>query len=64
MTYGQAIRNHAETYGHKVVGKLTRHPEYEQFSSERAFIDEAGNEYYLDLDTHGISAALADGGVY
>ena len=46
------IRQFAKSVGHEVVGKLTRHPELEQFNEVdnknrryRLYLDEAGNEY-------------------
>lgn len=64
MTYGQAIRNHAKEYGHEVAGKLTRHPELEQYKKERVFIDEEANEYYLNTKTGNVCCVTSDGGVY
>lgn len=46
------IREYAEARGHKIVGKLTRFPKGETYGADnrkqRAYIDEAGNEYYID----------------
>jgi hypothetical protein len=64
------IRQFAKSVGHEVVGKLTRHPELEQLSEDdnkdrryRFYLDEAGNEYWVDTKNHGVSITTADGGV-
>lgn len=55
-----AIRKLAEKKGIKVVGRLTRHPEWEEYSDERWYMDEAGNEYLVCND---LTIITADGGV-
>lgn len=46
------IREYAKSVGHEVQGKLTRFPKGEAYGidnrKQRAYIDEAGNEYYMD----------------
>ena len=45
------IREYAKARGFEVIGKLTRHPEWEEYGigrRQRAYRDEAGNEYYID----------------
>jgi len=55
------IRQQAKKLGFEIVGRLTRRPEWEHSSRERAYIDEAGNEYYT---RHGIlTIVTVDGGV-
>ena len=41
-----SIREQAQNLGFEIVGKLLRRPEWERNSKERAYIDEAENEYY------------------
>ena len=41
-----SIREQAAAFGFEIVGQLTRRPEWEATKRERAYIDEAGNEYY------------------
>jgi len=59
------IRKYAAEVGHEVVGKLTRFPKGEAdvsgTSKQRAYIDEAGNEYYMSKA--GFCIVTADGGV-
>ena len=64
------IREYAKSVGHKVVGKLTRFPEFEQFNEDdnkdrryRYYLDEAGNEYWVDTKEHGVANTTVDGGV-
>lgn len=46
-----SIREYAKTVGFEIVGKLTRFPKGETYGvdnrKQRAYIDEAGNEYYM-----------------
>lgn len=46
------IREYAKLRGFAIVGKLTRFPKGETYGADnrkqRAYIDEAGNEYYMD----------------
>ena len=56
------IREYAEMVGHEVVGKLTRHPEFEiPELGCREYMDEAGNEYIVSKT--GVCIITADGGV-
>lgn len=64
------IRQFAKSVGHEVVGKLTRHPELEMFNEEdnknrryRCYLDEEGNEYWVDTKKHGVSITTVDGGI-
>ncbi len=64
------IRDFAKSVGHKVVGKLKRCPELEQLNETdnkkrryRFYMDEGGNEYWVDTKTHSVSIVTADGGV-
>ena len=64
------IRKFAKAVGHEVIGKLKRHPEREQLNEKdnktrryRFYLDEGGNEYWVDTKTHGVSIVTADGGV-
>ena len=64
------IRQYAKSVGHKVVGKLTRYPEFERSHEDdnidrryRFYADEGGNEYWVDTKKHGVSITTADGGV-
>lgn len=56
-----SIRKQAALLGHEIVGTLKRRPEWERATCERAYIDEAGNEYYT---RRGILCIVtAEGGV-
>lgn len=67
------IRQYAKQVGHEVVGKLTRHPEWEfdqnPFTGEvrhnregaRHYADEGGNEYIVS--PRGVVIIDPDGGV-
>lgn len=64
------IRKYAKANGHEIIGKLTRHPEWEyedtlsgckKHGGAKAYADEAGNEYYISKG--GISIVTADGGI-
>ena len=59
------IREYAKIVGFEIVGKLTRFPKGETYGidnrKQRAYIDEAGNEYYSDKDCFCI--VTADGGI-
>lgn len=56
-----SIREQAKHLGFEIIGRLTRRPEWERSTRERAYIDDAGNEYYT---RHGIlTIVTADGGV-
>ena len=59
------IREYAKIVGFEIVGKLTRFPKGETYGidyrKQRAYIDEAGNEYYTDKD--GCCIVTADGGI-
>ena len=41
-----SIREQAQKLGFEIIGRLIRRPEWERSSKERAYIDEAENEYY------------------
>lgn len=41
-----SIRQQAARLGFKIAGRLTRRPEWERAKQERAYIDEAQNEFY------------------
>ena len=66
-----AIREYASKVGHEIIGKLERHPELEYKadhatlqrvrSKDRAYLDEANNEYYISKN--GVCIITADGGV-
>ena len=56
-----SIRQQAARLGFKIVGRLTRRPEWERAKPERAYIDEAGNEYYTRRGI--LTIVTADGGV-
>lgn len=47
-----SIREYAKSVGFEIVGKLNRFPKGETYGvdnrKQRAYIDEAGNEYYID----------------
>ena len=55
------IREKAKLLGIDVVGKLSRRPEWEKLRGERAYIDEAGNEYCYHKGS--IVIVTFDGGV-
>ena len=67
----EAIREYASHVGHEIIGKLERHPELELktdpgtlqkvHSKDRAYLDEANNEYYIGKN--GVCIITADGGV-
>ncbi len=55
------IYEQADRFGHKIIGKLTRYPEWEMSKHERCYLDEAGNEY---ITVRGVLTIItADGGV-
>ncbi len=54
------IREFAETYNHKIIGKLTYCGIVDH---ARLYIDEAKNEYYRDTIKGTICIVTADGGV-
>lgn len=42
------IQEYAKKHGHKIVGELTRRPDWEYDPhKDRAYEDEAGNEYHI-----------------
>ena len=59
------IRAYAEFVGHQIVGKLARFPKGEAGEGGsrklRAYIDEAGNEYYVSES--GVCIVTAEGSV-
>lgn len=55
------IRQQAKALNFEIVGKLTRRPEWETNKHERAYMDEAGNEYYTRRGV--LTIVTADGGV-
>ena len=65
------VRDYADKVGHKIIGKLERHPELEFRNDsatlgktrvvDRAYMDEAGNEYYIGKN--GVCIVTTDGGV-
>lgn len=64
------IRTYAKQIGHEVVGKLTRHPEWEyttdtferdKHSGVKSYSDEGGNCYHIGK--HGICIVTEDGAV-
>lgn len=64
------IREYAKQCGHEVVGKLVRHPELEKLNETDNkdgryyfYIDEAGNEYWIDTKDKKVCIVTADGGV-
>ena len=67
------IRQYAKAHGHKIVGKLTRRPEWEyiidpvtdkkKHSGDRCYSDEAGNEYIANPKSGYICIIDAEGGV-
>ena len=60
-----SVREYAKARGHQIVGKLTRFPKGETYGvdnrKQRAYIDEAGNEYYISKSCACI--VTADGSV-
>ena len=54
------IREYAAQVEHEIVGKLTRHPEFES-NGYRHYSDEAGNEYIIRKNE--ICIVTSDGGV-
>lgn len=54
------IREHAKSYGHEIVGKLIRHPEFEH-DGDKFYLDEAGNEY--SISRKGCCIVTVDGAV-
>lgn len=58
------IREYAKSRDFEIVGKLTRRAEWELYKNDRAYIDEAGNEYYKGYDgVCDICIVTKDGGV-
>lgn len=55
------IREYAKKFNHKIVGKLTRRPEWERVKGERWYMDEDGNEYYNKSGS--VFIITKDGGV-
>lgn len=56
-----SIREQAKHLGFEIIGRLTRRPEWERSARERAYIDDAGNEYYTRRGI--LTIVTADGGV-
>lgn len=56
-----SIREQAAALGFEIVGQLARRPEWEATKRERAYIDEAGNEYYTRRGV--LTIFTADGAV-
>ena len=56
-----SIREQAKHLGFEIIGRLTRRPEWERSPRERAYIDDAGNEYYTRRGI--LTIVTADGGV-
>lgn len=56
-----SIRKQAARLGHEIVGRLIRRPEWERTTRDRAYVDEAGNEYYTYRGI--LTIVTADGGV-
>lgn len=56
-----SVRKQASSLGFKVVGKLVRRIEWERSSVEKAYIDEAGNEYFTRWGI--LTIVTADGAV-
>lgn len=66
------IREYAEQVGHQIVGKLTRHPEWEwdrdvytgekKRTGDRCYTDEGGNEYIISK-FGGVCIIDSEGGV-
>lgn len=55
------IREYAKQVEHEIIGKLTRHAEWELTPADRCYIDEGGNEYII---TGGLVVIVtADGAV-
>ena len=56
-----SIREYAALVGFQIVGKLRRFPQGETYGfdnrKQRAYIDEAGNEYYASKDCYCIVTA-------
>ena len=57
----KTIRDYAKEVGFEIVGKLTRTPEAEMSDKHRAYVDQAGNEYYKSGNS--ICITTADGAV-
>ena len=67
------IREYAARVQHEVIGKLTRKPEKEwitdwstgerKYGGSKFYIDEGGNEYFVNDKTGGVAIVTADGGV-
>ena len=55
------VRQQAKQLRFEIVGRLTRRPEWETARCERAYIDEAGNEFYTRRGV--LTIVTADGGV-
>lgn len=56
-----SIREQAKHLGFEIIGRLTRRPEWERSARERAYIDDAGNEYYTRRGI--LTIVTADGSV-
>jgi len=56
-----SIREQSRRLGHVIIGRLKRRPEWERSTKERAYIDDAGNEYYTRRGI--LTIVTADGGV-
>ena len=54
------IREYAKANGHEIVGKLTRHSEFEDTDC-RFYLDEANNEYMIGSGS--VCIVTADGAV-
>ena len=54
-----SIRQQAKSLGFRIIGRLIHRPEWERSAKERAYIDEAGNEYYT---RRGILTIVTAGG--
>lgn len=52
------VREYAKAVGFQIVGKLTRYPQGETYGvdnrKQRAFVDEAGNQYYASKSCYCI----------
>ena len=65
------IRKAAQEKGHTVIGKLRRIHDYVDYSSfdneevgrSRVWIDDAENEYWIDVKRGGLCIVTFDGGV-
>lgn len=55
------IRLYARKVGHTVIGKLTRHCEYEKNKTCKFYLDEANNEYWVT--DKGVCIVTCDGGI-